>query len=151
MADFVVTCTLTVGGVTLDLNAGAYQLEAGTRNEMGMTWRKEEVNNPFIEGSYLISAVRENVMETVNVYVRGIDHQAMDKAVQALLAAVENPRYTIAYGHTGITETWSCQTAQYSVGTQREYQLVNLALVKLQIPRLPRVTRAYGDGTMVTR
>ena len=151
MADFYVGCTMVYGGATLDLNAAPYSLEASTRSELAMTWRKEEVTSPFIEGAYQVSAVRENVTEAVAVWVRTDSYMTMDKAVQDLLGVAERPFFTMTFGHDGVTESWDCQTCQYSVITEQAYQMAKIALVKLQVPRLPRVTRSYADGTTVTR
>lgn len=151
-----VQCTLVVPGLPdLQLEQPGdpfpYQLEASTREEYGVTFRKQEVSSPFVEGTYLIQAVRENVTEQVAVWVRGATHMEMDRRVQAVLERVERPRFVADFRVGSVTERWNCQVASYTVRSQREYQHAKIALLRLQIPRLPRITRIYADGQLVTR
>lgn len=156
MSLLTVQCTLIVPGLpSLSLEQPGdpfpYQLEAGTREEYGVTFRKQEVSSPFVEGTYLIQAVRENVTEQVNVWVRGRTHMEMDRRIQAVLERVERPRFVTDFRVGSVIERWNCQVASYTVRTQREYQHATMALLRMQIPRLPRITRSYADGAVVTR
>lgn len=128
-----------------------YRLEATTREERQVSFRKQEVTSPFVEGSYLITAVRENVVENVSLYVYGDSQVQMDQRLEAVLERLEVPRYRMYWRSDGVEERWDCQAASYTVRTQREFQYAKMALVKAQIPRLPRITRTYNGGVQVTR
>lgn len=143
----------------LELESSPYELQAESRNERAIATRKNEVTNPFIEGTFTIGAVRENVVENLNVWVEARNHHDLDTAVERLLVAYEQLVYPITWDYrgqkrdkaTGGTETftfrqvWSCQPAQVSVTTEQAYQFATMALVKAQVPRLPAVTRSVVD------
>lgn len=133
-------------GLALNDPASGYRLEATSREETQVSFRKQEVSSPFVEGTYLINAVRENVVENIGVWVSGVSPAELDRRIEVLLEKAEKPRFTVVWGKQQVNETWTCQTASYTVRTQREYQHALVALVKMQVPRLPRVARSYTDG-----
>lgn len=152
MPDISVQATLTSPGTTaFTLNSPpAYQLEAATIEEAGTTWRKQEVSNPWVEGSYVVSAVRENIVTPVNVWVRGSTTSELQQRVLTLTTAVGKPRWTLAWALEGLGWTWTCQTSEYTIRTQREFIIAKIALVRIQVVRLPSVTYTYANGTSVT-
>lgn len=134
-------CSITAPGGNLTLTSAPYRLEKDTRQQQQVTKRKTEATNPFVEGSYTIAAVRENVMEMVNVYVQAATDAATYDAVKKLTDALDQVLYTMTFNRNNVTETWTCFSADYVVGSQHEFQHANLVVVRATIPRLPKITK----------
>ncbi len=135
------SCTISAPGGAITLTSSPYRLEAETRREQGVTKRKSEATNPFVEGTYVVSSVRENVAEQVSVYVKAADDSATYNAVKRLTDALDQIVFTMTFAHGGMTETWTCFSADYTIGTQHEFQHAGLAVVRATVPRLPTVTK----------
>ncbi len=143
-----VQATLVVPGFTnLALNTlPGYELEGSSLDEVATSWRRNEVSNPWVEGTYTISAVRENQVVPVSVWVRGVSHQEMRQRQIELERRVAEPRWELQLSLPGYTEYWTCQTSDTVVRTQREYLHAMHALVRIQVVRLPTVRYAFSTG-----
>lgn len=154
MPDFAVQATIDSPGTTaftINSPSAGYELEAGTIEEVATTWRKVSVDNPWAEGSYVVSAVRENESVPVSVWVRGASHQEMKQRLLKLTQAVGRPKWTfqLTLGSPAYNEYWTCQTSDYSLRTQREFLAATICLVKIQVVRLPTVRYVYSTGVEV--
>lgn len=128
-------------GGTINLQQpGVYKFERSTRDNRQVTKRKIDATNPFVEGTYTIAAVKENVVENVSIYVYATNQADLKTRVAALMDCLDQIKYTIVYGVDGNNETWTCFSADYAVQSQQEYQHAYLALVKANVPRLPKVS-----------
>lgn len=139
MPDFPVSLTLSNGGAGLQLNnrSAGYQLASETKATQNITWRKTEVSNPFVEGTYVTSALKENIVETVAVYCYGTTGAVLRQKVQDLIDAFSQITYTITWTLNGAQERWTCMPADLQIGTQKEFQHAKMALVTASVPRLP--------------
>jgi hypothetical protein len=150
VTDLVVS--LMMGGT--DLNGGqdvnGYELEATTRGEMAVSLRKQQVENPYTEGTYTVNSVRQNVTETVAVWVYAPDHSTLERRLQVIKDYVIQPAWTLVWGLPGLTETWNCQSSEYTISSGREFKVATMALIKLAVDRLPTLTRTYSDATVWT-
>lgn len=151
--DLYGTCQL--GG--LDLNAVdvagvGYLLHADTRNARAVQWRKQTVENNWVEGSFDVSAVRQNIIENLWVWVYGSSHDDCERKITALTNVVSQQSFNATWLESTTTgtqtqEVWSCSWSEFTVETQREYHYANMALVKINLNRRPRVTRTYTDAS----
>lgn len=125
-------------GLWLDLNDLInYRVAASSFDTYAQSWRRVMVNSPYMEGSYQVHAVPENVNETVDIYVYGETFIAANANLELLLEAFRQPSYQIARSLEGADQTWTCLTADYSVKTSNVYVNNKLILVSFSIPRLP--------------
>lgn len=157
-ADLVMTCML--GNINLDggRDNNGYELHGDTRATMGVTWRKQSVSNPWVEGSYDVIAVRENVTEALAVWVYGTPsngpataagNSAFRQRVNVLEALIAKPQFNIVFTVGDLTETWDCTYSDYTIETSREFQYATQGVMRMQINRRPAVLRAFADGTTV--
>lgn len=133
----VVTCVLSAAAGPLDLEAGAYELEKGSFEEISVSWRKSEVENRWVEGTYLTSAVRAQVVRPLNVWVTGTTRASYKAAREALVTALEQLSYTLSFGIDGESTTWRCQVADYAIREQQEYLFGFTGLIRAQVPTFP--------------
>lgn len=132
----------------LDLNDGVgYSFEGTSFADRQVTWRRQEVTSPFVEGTYIVGAVRENITEAVSVWVRGETFSELDARVEALIGALGQMTYRFMLRLEDSAHYWTCWPADYTVSGQREYLHSRLVLVKATMPRLPgeQVVLASGD------
>lgn len=135
------SCVLAgpAGAIQLEQN-GVYKLEKSTRNTRSVSHRKVEATNPFVEGSFTVSSVRENITEQVSIYVYATTTTELRTRINAVTAALDQIRYSLAFTTDGDTETWTCMAADYTVEASHEQQHAYMANIKATIPRLPKVS-----------
>lgn len=122
----------------LDLNdRTSYQLEASSFGDRAVSWRKREVASDYVEGSFLVNAVRDNITEKLAVWVRGETHYDLARNRERLEEALCQLTYRLSFRTSDVTRYWEATVADYSVNTQREFLHSCIALVSATIPRHP--------------
>lgn len=108
--------------------------------DKAQTLRRVNAQSPYYEGSYLVHAVRENVTETLSIYILGVSQNDVTENMLLLEELVSQPSFRIRITHQDHVETWKCQQADYSI--QRGHLMLHntRAMMRLNVPRLPSVT-----------
>lgn len=152
MSDLVVQATIAgaLPALVIDgSNAEAYELHPDTAANQEINWRKQEAANQFVEGSFTTSAVRENVIEDLSIWVNG---DTQDEVVQRqfeLVGRLGQRKFTITLELAGVTQVWTCFPAACTVQTKHEYLHAPTTLVTAKVPRLPKRTITGAFGTLV--
>lgn len=141
MADLDIGCTISTPiGTTLNLQqTGVYKLEPSAGSERQVAHRKQTAKNPYVEGEYVVSVVRENVTETLAVWCYATTSTVLRQRIVALLDCFDQPSYTVVFRDTDSTETWAAQAADYTIKSDQVLRKAKMALVTAQVPRLPTV------------
>ena len=121
----------------LELNTGLYRVHGESFAESAETWRKDEVSNPFVEGSWTVNALRENVTETLNVWVKGDGLTSTLQAVETLRGAFRQRNYLLEATFNNLRYTYNCYVADSIVSATRELRHAGMAQVNFQVPRHP--------------
>lgn len=116
-----------------------YRIAAGSFEDQRTTFRRSEVTSPYVEGTYVINALRENVTESLNVMVEDREALSLADAVRALGSALCQVRYSVQVQLRRDVWTWQAYAADHTVSTKREFLHARLAEVKAEIPRDPNV------------
>lgn len=125
-------------GLWLDLNDLVnYRVASSSFDTYAQSWRRIMVNSPYMEGSYQVHAVPENVNETVDIYVYGATFADANANLELLLEAFRQSTYKVARAIEGADQAWTCLTADYSVKTTNVFANSKMILVSFSIPRLP--------------
>jgi hypothetical protein len=126
-------------GRRVDLNSYPYQLTDDTLTDVAVQWRRQEIQSPFVAGSFLVNALQENSTVTVGVYVRGDSHSDLDANLDRLVEAFSQFSYRMywAIGDWDYFEVWTCMPADYTVQTTREYRHARMAVMRAEVPRMP--------------
>lgn len=130
------------GWIDLEDLEGGYEVHKDTRATQSVTFRKQEISSPYVEGTFTNEAVRENVTEPLVIYVYGDSAFELDARVSAVTDALEQLQYEIKAQIGNLEETWTCSTADYAVETSQEFIHATMALIRAQVPRLPTVVKA---------
>jgi hypothetical protein len=121
----------------LSLNEWPYELAGDTFNTVSVTHRKQEAVNPFIEGTYTINSLRENILQALSVYVRGNTHKEFQDATKALCAAFDQSTFEVRRVIEDATEEWQCFSSDYTITLQREFLHAKMAKVDIQVVAHP--------------
>lgn len=137
MTDPVISAEISTGATPLELNGDTYELERGALEEIAVSWRKQTVDNTWVEGTFVINAVKENVVLPLNVWVSAETQIALRDAVTALTDALSQLSFTLAIDIDGAVTTWTCQVADYRVTQQQAFLFAKQALVQASVPAFP--------------
>lgn len=122
----------------LENAAAGYELEKTTREERAVTFRRQEVTNPWVGGTYVVTAVPENVVEKLAVWVTGATHKQLEQRIYELTRRISASQFYVDWTLGNQTERWFCMTSDYTIRTQQEYMFATTALVSANVSRLPR-------------
>jgi hypothetical protein len=135
----IIKCRVTTPGGWLDLMAEPYRLSAEAFVESSLTWRKQEASNPFIDGTWVVNATRENITSLVDVYVRGESTKVTAEAIKALKDTFSQLNYGIELTIDDVVYFYRCYVADFSVKTPREFRFSTMAQFSAQVPHDPNV------------
>lgn len=139
--DLVLSMQISTPQEWLELNDGQdLVLAKETFSEAAVSKRKTEATNPYLEGSYTVAALREEVVETVAIYVYGADHFATALKVRVVTDAFDQPEYRIIIATEGTKwEVWWCGAANYRIDSSQELLHARMAKITVEVPRHPEV------------
>jgi hypothetical protein len=109
-----------------------------------VTHRRAEDTNVFLEGAYLINALRGNVTRPLNVYVEGQTHFDMWDNLDRLKALVEQRQFQLARVVENAGRLFTCFASDYSTTCDRPLMFARKALLKVQLVTHP-VDQAYEE------
>lgn len=128
-------------GVWLNVSDGTvYRVNKGTFENSAVTFRRDEVTNAFVEGKFTVNALRDNITETLAVYVYGNTTSSLKSAIDALTNAVSQVNYYVRVTLDGSQRLWECWASDYTVNVTNEFFHNRQALVTIQLHRLPSET-----------
>lgn len=116
-----------------------YDLHAETLSKVATTSKRRTVDNPHVEGTYTLSAHRENQKVPVFVWVEARTQAELDAAQRALTEAFDQMSFEIEWQLDDIVETWRCTGADYEIDTQQAFMHSKMSLVSAQVDRLPTI------------
>jgi hypothetical protein len=144
MADLNISFKLYTGASTfLELNNKTnYRLSDGSFDNQAVQHRRKTATNPFVEGEYVVSSLRGNVTEQVNVQVFGATQFAARSAVQALQTALEQTTFQVVRTIDNWKTTWTCYASDYTMQSNRPLMNAKMVIVQIQLLRDPVETYA---------
>lgn len=120
-------------------DTGTYRIMAWGPGQL--TWRRREVRSPYVHGSTLVGAVKENLSITLQILVEGDDAEDLVSKMSLLLRAFEQPRYRVGITVDGASYEWYCQPADYQTNTDGSFRAdhwrQHVQVVTFRIPRDP--------------
>lgn len=124
---------------TLNLNSGGYKVIAWGPGET--IWRRSTVASAFIDGRFLVSAVKDQTSMLMAVRATGSSKADCMSKMGALIDAFEQFTYTLSAVIDGTTFSYSCEPADWSWGDSGEFQKFHNEAYKQEatfmIPRFP--------------
>jgi hypothetical protein len=125
----------------LDVSDGiVYRVNKASFENSAVTFRRDEVTNAFIEGKFLVNALRDNVTETLAVYAYGATSAAVKSAVDAVTNAVSQVNFMVRVTLDNSQKLWECFSSDYTINVSKEFLVNKQALITVQLHRLPSET-----------
>lgn len=125
-------------GGWFDLEDGRhYAVHGDSFANYSMTYRTTLANSPWLEGSYPIGQVRENVTEPLVVWTRGETANEERIYREKLISAVEQLSWMLMVRYEDVAEYWQCWGSEYAVERQREFVHARISVVRITVSRLP--------------
>lgn len=140
--DISVQIETPTGWLELEDEANGYTVGADSFVSSAVTHRKTEINSEWMEGTFISRAVRENVTETVAVYVTGNSPHQLATRLNRLTDGFNQLSYAMVVRFGDVSETWSCWVSDYTVATKTELRHATIAVVSATVPRLPSVAQS---------
>lgn len=137
MSDIYVSVALSTPDGALELNSAPYRVGDGSFEESAVTLRKQTVQSPFLEGEFVVNALRGNSTESLNVWVSESSAFALQASLDVLKDALRQPQFTLVRTVQNARTTFYCYASDYSVTTQRALLHANRAQLRTQITREP--------------
>lgn len=125
--------------IELQNPTGGYELHKDTFASRSVTHNKVEVNSAWLEGSYTQRSTRQNVIEAVVVYVTGQSMGDVMRRINELTDAMDQNSFRMHFQVEDYSEVWACQSSDYTIETSQELMHSQHAIVRAQVPRLPKV------------
>lgn len=117
----------------LHLNEPPYELASDTFNSIGITHRRQEATNAFIEGTYTVNSVRENLSMPLSVWVRGKTQKEFQAAIKKLCDAFDQSTFEVRRIIEEDQVDWQCFSSDYTINLQREFLHAKTARVDAQL------------------
>jgi hypothetical protein len=141
MTDLNIVAKVTRSSLSLgdlDINDHSSYVLAGPQ-AMGGTvqWDRKQVSAPWVDGDITVARRRQNVMDTLSVYVKGSTQADMDAKIGALIAAFCQDRFTLMITVGSQQHAWDCEAADYSVQFDTVHLHALYAVTTFQVPRKP--------------
>lgn len=143
MTNISVSCSITRTELALaDLNlsdSSNYKLIGigpGT-----LEWNRQYASSPYVHGEVLVNAVKSQGNLPLSVRCLGSTQSSREANVAALCRALEQFIYNLTVTVEGVTYTWQCDPADYSLDDKGEiskfHRLAKQTVVTAQVPRHP--------------
>lgn len=78
-----------------------------------ITWRRRTAESPWVHGSVLLGAVKENPTVTLSILVEGDDQEDLMEKTSLLLRGFEQFSYRLRFAVENEAWEWVCQPADY--------------------------------------
>lgn len=106
-----------------------------------ISWRRRQVNSPYVHGSTLVAAVKESPVIPLSILVEGASDADLADNLAALLRAFEQFRYRLNITVDGEEWEWYCQPADYQTNSDATMRADHwrglIQVVNFRIPRDP--------------
>ena len=94
---------------------GTYFLLEDGLDPGGVTWRRDEVESKYTDGSYEVGAVKEDAGASYGVAVKAATQTALHAAVLAIVNAFTQRTFTLQVTIDSISTAYTCKRANYQV------------------------------------
>lgn len=125
----------------LSLNTDRYKIIAEGLGPGVVVWDRKYATSPFVHGRYLTNAKKQQGTNILAVRVTGSDKNVVQTHLETLTNAFEQFEYELTTIVEGVTYTYACEPADYTIGNGGAWQRFHLMAYKqevvFEIPRMP--------------
>jgi hypothetical protein len=122
----------------------SFTVADGSFTDENVSWRRAEDTSIFLEGAYLVNALRSNITRPLNVYVDGSTHYDMEMNLDQLRSLVGQRQYQVVKTTENVSRLYTCFASDYSTSCDRPLLFARRALLKVQLVTHP-VDQPYEE------
>jgi dienelactone hydrolase len=127
-----------LGMADLNINdATTYRVAGPSAMGGQVSWVRQQVSAPWVDGDITVARRRQNVMEPLTLYIKGSSQADMDTKIATLIQAFTQHRYGLQIVVGGANHAWDCEAADYQVTLDTVHFHALYAQATFQIPRKP--------------
>lgn len=101
--------------------------------------RRITADSPYYDGTFYLHSTMENVQESISVQVMGYSPNHVTENINSLIYFFSQDSFNLRKRMDDHMETWLCQPADYGIDRSHVMMHNNMAVVKLSIPRHPKI------------
>lgn len=134
--------TVSCGSEWVDISHGDMWINPEGFGTSSVSWRKEQAQSRFYHGSYIIHGVKDNVQETLSIYIRSHSNNDVTEHLAMLEELFSQFTFQVRVQFGNHRETWYCQTAD-GWQVDRSHVLMHNSMAKFTVTlsRLPETTK----------
>lgn len=134
-------CEISNGASWVNLNDHTnYQVGGEAFSETSVQRRRIMASSMVIEGEFEVHSVRANVTEQLPIWVYGATSSIVASNLEQLVTLFSQTSYQVRITFNNSRETWTCFSADYSLGRSQAFAHNVRAQFSAQVPRLPSVS-----------
>lgn len=121
----------------LEINDGTTYIVTDRVNPGAVSWRREQVTSPYVDGAVTVSRAKEIVEGQIVVDVLGATQGAVQNSIATLIDAFTQDQFELTFSMDGTIYKWQCEAADYIVNWDRVRFINRKVSVGFQFPRQP--------------
>jgi hypothetical protein len=102
-----------------------------------ITWRRESVTSPYLDGEFTISRVREESDIQLAIDVIGTTQTGIQTSVQTLIDAFTQHNFTLTFTVEGSVWKWNCEAGDYALAFENVRFYNRRQTIAFTLPRHP--------------
>lgn len=116
--DAVVTVAVTrtlLGLADLNLMDHLNYMTSATFLGAGVTYRRQQIKSPYVEGAITVNRVRDQVQDTIAIDVLADTQTRFQSNIQTLQAAFAQDSFQLKLTLDSVPWTWTCEASDYKM------------------------------------
>lgn len=126
-----------LGLADLNLNDHTNYYVANTIFGGTVSWRRQTVQSPWIEGQFTVGAVRDQVEDKFVVEVKGADQISLQNNLKALVAAFSQSSFNLTVQLDTAYYTYACEASDYTIDWTNTRFIAKQVQVSFSLRRSP--------------
>jgi hypothetical protein len=102
-----------------------------------VTWNRNQVSSPWVDGQYTTSRTRQNVMEKIGVEIVAADTADLKAKTDAIISAFMQSYFVLTATIDGATWSYACEAADYQQAFTGPRMYARQGQVLFDMPRRP--------------
>jgi hypothetical protein len=139
-ADIALTASVTrsaLGLSNLNINDKKKYNITATMLGGGVSWQKQQVSSPYVDGDVTVTRRRPTVMEPLEIYVYGKTGNELTNNIRTLIDAFIQDTYNLLISIDGSTRQYKCECADYTIEYANTKFASGMTMVRFNVPRNP--------------
>ena len=147
MGDIALSATVTrsaLGLSVLNINDHKDYIISTTMLGGSVTWQKQQVSSPYVDGDITITRRRPTIVEPIEIYVYGNNGTDLTNNVAKLIEAFTQDEFLMSIKINNSDRQYKCECSDYTIEYANTKYATNMTLVKFSTPRSPIATVGVG-------